>query len=140
MTLLHNMSCGAQATIVHVAAPAQRRCRGLVFRLPPETDRRPARLLSLLGGSPSGRNADAEEELQEKLNEHARKMALPPVALVSDQAKPEDVLAESLLDICTVLAKSSTHVYLRDKEPNLSRIRRGVTVVLQVPPEWSAKP
>ncbi len=139
MTLLHNMSCGASATIVHVAAPAQRRCRGVVFRLPPEIGNyHPARLLSLLGQASSAQNA-AEKELREKLNEHARAMALPPVALVTDQAKPEDVIADGLLDIFTVLAKSSVHVYLRDKEPNLTRIRRGITVVLQLPPEWSAR-
>jgi hypothetical protein len=142
MTLLHNSGGAPRSTIVHVAvdAPAQRRCRALVFRLPSDIDgAHPADLLSLLGHSPTGPNVKPENELRRKLNEHARTMALPTVALVSDQARPKDAIAEGLLDICTVLAKSSAHVYLRDKEPNLLRIRRGITVVLQLPPEWSAK-
>ncbi len=138
MTLLHNSGGAPRSTIVHVAAPAQRRCRGVVFRLPPEIDiAQPADLLSLLGRSPAGPGVRPEKELRKMLNEHAAAMALPPVALASDQARPEDVPAAELLDICAVLAKSSVHVYLRDKEPNLLRIRRGVTVVLHLPPEGS---
>ena len=37
----------------------------------------------------------------------------------------------------TVLAKSSGHVYLRDKQPNLAAIRPGRRVVVIVPPQGS---
>ena len=49
MALLHNSGGAPRSTIVHVASPAQRRCRGLVFRLPPDIDGLdPAGLLTLL--------------------------------------------------------------------------------------------
>ena len=140
MTRLHNMSCAPRATISHTAAREQRRCRGLAFVLPAGIEAgTPVALLSLLGGPRPNRTADAEGELRRKLNEHAQTLALPPVALVADHAGPEDLYADGLLDICTVLAKSSGRVYLRDKEPNLTKIRPGTTVVVQLPPEWRAK-
>jgi hypothetical protein len=36
------------------------------------------------------------------------------------------------LNALTVLSKSSDHVYLRDKEPNLSALRPGRQVILLV--------
>jgi len=40
--------------------------------------------------------------------------------------------------IVTVLAKSSGHVYLRDKQPNLTAIQPGRRVVVLIPPQGSA--
>ena len=67
------------------------------------------------------------------LNGQAARLPLPPAALVAGSAE-EATAVEDLLTVCTVLAKSSDRVYLRDKEPNLSRIAPDRRVVLRLPP------
>jgi hypothetical protein len=59
----------------------------------------------------------------------------PAAALVTDRAEPQDERCADILTIATVLAKSSTHVYLRDKTPNLEKVKPGRRVVLIVPKE-----
>ena len=104
----------------------------LLFRLPPGFRRLgPGALLARLTGRGSSRAPEAEAELRKLLNEHAARLPLPPAALVAGSAEGAAAV-EDLLTICTVLAKSSDRVYLRDKEPNLGRIAPERTIVLRL--------
>jgi hypothetical protein len=130
--LLHNMSAPPRTVIRHKAAGPTG--RALLFRLPPEiSNTGPAGLLALfIGGNWTSDDAAAVAELRRRVNECAARSPLPSAALVADgtdAAEPVD----DLLTICTVLAKSSDRVYLRDKEPNLERIEPGRRVVLRLP-------
>ena len=130
--LLHNMSAPPRTVIQHkAAAPAG---RTLLFRLPPEIPNTgPEGLLAqLTGRSWTGGDAAASAELHRRVNECAVQLALPPAVLVTDAADAAEPV-DDLLAVYAVLAKSSDRVYLRDKEPNLSRITRGRTVVLRLP-------
>ena len=100
----------------------------LLFQLPPAVgNARPAELLAhLTGCQDSGMDGDIEAELRRRVNEHAARLPLPPAALVAG-------LADGAQPVDDLLAKSSDHVYLRDKEPNLARIEPGRRVVLQLP-------
>jgi len=136
--LLHNMSCSARARIQHTSAYRRSSGRGVVFALPKDKDV----LAELMGESGAGQLAltcqeNARSELRRRINAHALTMALPLAAVVAQTAERGDKRSRSLLTIITVLAKSSDHVYLRDKEPNLGRIRPGSRVVLIVPEERS---
>jgi hypothetical protein len=132
--LLHNMSTPPRAVIAHDAPP--RRFRAIAFRVAPELDLDPVALLRRLDGKPwSGKPEEAERELRRRLDEHAAKLPFPAAVLVSDHAAGADDGSGDLLTSCTVLAKSSGRVYLRDKEPNLANIRENRVVVLQIPKE-----
>jgi hypothetical protein len=94
----------------------------------------PEALLAALNHTPPrGNLAEIEAELRRRLNEHARKLPLPAAAAVLGSARPGDPACRHLLSVLTVLAKSSAHVYLRDKEPNLAILRPGRCVVLLLP-------
>ena len=77
---------------------------------------------------PSGREA-----LRARMDAHAKTLLLPAAALATDQGELTDEYCQDLLTIATVLAKSSGHVYLRDKAPNLDRVAPGRRIVLIVP-------
>jgi hypothetical protein len=102
----------------------------MVFALPETTDLRPAVLLDLFGHRASD---DAETALARLLDGHARALLLPACAAVVEQPLAGDAVCHDLLTILAVLAKSSAHVYLRDKEPNLQTLRPGRRVVLILP-------
>jgi hypothetical protein len=115
--------------------------RTLLLQLPPEIRRTgPCGLLARLTGRRWNRTAgEAEAELRRRVNEHAARLLLPlavPVAGSAEKAEPVD----DLLTVYTVLAKSSDRVYLRDKEPNVSRIKPGRAVVLRLPASTEEKP
>ena len=150
--LLHNMSGAPQAQIQH-KSPHRRVCGpGVIFALPenigagPETllrnierqasnlstDKR-SWLLRHVAGQAALTEAEVERDLRERINAHALTLPLPPAALVTDRAENGDERCTDLLSIITVLAKSSGHVYLRDKEPNLAQIRPGRRVILLFP-------
>jgi hypothetical protein len=133
------MSAQPTAVIRHTAGDAFLRGRRLVFALPALAGSLgAASLLALLDGAPWPADQDADAELRRRLNAHALALALPGAAPVLDRAGPGDPACAELLDVLTVLAKSSAHVYLRDKEPNLSAIRRDRRVVLLLPPDGSS--
>ena len=105
-----------------------------------------ARILALLDGSPTEANSrpataptdlEADRQLRERINAHALTLPLPPAAVVTDSCLQGDQVCEDLLSVVTVLAKSSGHVYLRDKQPNLAAIRPGRRVVVLIPPQGS---
>jgi hypothetical protein len=77
----------------------------------------------------------AEDELRRRIQARALELPLPPVAAVTSQAREGDIECTDPLTIMTVLAKSSSHVYLRDKEPSLASIVHGRRIVLIVPKE-----
>ena len=149
--LLHNMSGAPQAQIQH-KSPHRRVCgAGVIFALEnidadPEkllrsverqasnlsTDKR-SWLLRHVAGQAALTEAEVERDLRERINAHALTLPLPPAALVTDRAENGDERCTDLLSIITVLAKSSGHVYLRDKEPNLAQIRPGRRVILLFP-------
>jgi hypothetical protein len=135
--LLHNMSAPPMTTIHHQAGPGQLLGTRRAFALPAiEGPLTPESLLALLDGR--AWPGDAEAELRARLDAHAANLALPACAPVVAQAGPKDAVCTDLLDVLTVLAKSSAHVYLRDKAPNLGALRPGRRVVLLLPPERSA--
>ncbi len=128
--LLHNMSAPPRAVIQHRAAALSGRT--LLFALPREL--RNAGLVAILRRI-SGRrrsHAEAEVELRSLLNEHAERLPFSPAVLVVDSSNAAEKV-DDLLTVCTVLAKSSGRVYLRDKEPNLMRLQEERRVILQFP-------
>jgi len=145
--LLHNMSCAPRSQIQHTSQYRRVNGRGMVFALDPESDSLGKLLgnwgqLALpgiaqrCGGNTLSVPLHLEGELRRRIDAHARALPLPAAALVTDRMEEGDRHCSDLLTIVTVLAKSSGHVYLRDKDPNLSRIQPGRRVVLIVPSEW----
>lgn len=162
--LLHNMSVPPRSQIAHASnvTPALGRRTGYVLILPggnamppvpadasdtfraaaeaAEAQRLPGRLLALLDGHACRDQdvdpAQAAQELRRRINERAMQLPLPPVAAVCDRPWRDDPCVTDLLDVLTVIAKSSATVYLRDREPNLAAIRDGRRVVVILPPNW----
>jgi hypothetical protein len=134
--LLHNMSVPTKTTISW-DAPAHRLFGfGIVVALPESCKAaRASQFLELLEGGKRMTAKAAEAELRGRIQARALELPLPPVAAVTTQARDGDVECNDLLTIMTVLAKSSSRVYLRDKEPNLASIVPGRRLVLIVPKE-----
>jgi hypothetical protein len=131
--LLHNMSVPAKTTIT-LEAPAHRVYgHGVVVWLPRNLRATgPLQLLEALGGK-KARSETPEEALRRLIETRARELPLPPAVAITGQARDGDTECADLITIATVLAKSSSRVYLRDKEPNLSSIVVGRRLVLLVP-------
>jgi hypothetical protein len=132
--LLHNMSVAPRTVITWRATPEQQYCRKLRFHLPAEPALTISGILEQL--APEYRGTEARKELSRRIENHAQEVMLPPAALASSGGE-SDESCERLLTVCTVLAKSSGAVYLRDKEPNLSRLAPGASVILHIPKNWS---
>ena len=134
--LLHNMSAPAQTTI-NWGAPARRLFGfGIVIALPEICNAACAsQLLQLLEGGKRKTAKAAEAELHRRIQARALELPLPPVTAATSQVRDGDIECADLLTIMTVLAKSSSRVYLRDKEPNLVSIVPGRRLVLIVPKE-----
>jgi hypothetical protein len=131
--LLHNMCVPPKTVINHQPGEQRLYGRGLVFTLPDGEPWSLADLLARLDGCFLDLSAEeVEQKLKERLNEAAHGMPLPPAALVTSRRAPNDQDCVGLLNALTVLSKSSDHVYLRDKEPNLSALRPGRQVILLV--------
>ena len=97
-------------------------------------------LLQLLDGKGKTRaKSNAANELRKRLNAHALTLPFPAVSPATELFQLQAPHCEDLLTIMTVLAKSSAHVYLRDKEPILDGIRPGRRVVLMLSPDWRSK-
>jgi hypothetical protein len=127
------MSSAPRTVIAHKAP--RPRLRAIAFRVPgPAAGLDAGSLLRRLDRRAwAGSLEDAERELRRRLNEHAAKLPYPAAVIVCDHAAGAECGPADLLTVCTVLAKSSGQVYLRDKEPNLSGIRKDRVVVLQIP-------
>jgi hypothetical protein len=133
--LLHNMSAPSQTVINHPGVNTGPYAQGLIFSMPPAEDHPSAALLlALLDGTGCELpDWEAEAELRRRINQRAQRLDLPPAAMVTVQRTAEDRECQDLLSILTVLSKSSDHVYLRDKEPNLASLRPGRRVVVTIP-------
>lgn len=134
--LLHNMSAPAKTTIVW-NAPARRLFGyGIVIGLPENCKATNAReLLLLLDGEKRLTEKAAGEELRGRIHDRALELPLPPVGAITAQARDGDSECTDLLTVMTVMAKSSSRVYLRDKDPSLASIVPGRRLVLLVPKE-----
>jgi len=149
VALLHNMSVAPRTVINYKASKRRVYGTGLIFQMPDAIDSlTPAKLLALLDKQPGSkaprrRNPvkltpnEAEAELRARIDAHAQSLRLPPVAAVVPNAVKGDRTESDLLTVVTVLAKSSSHVYLRDKEPNLASITPGRRIILLLPPDRS---
>jgi hypothetical protein len=128
------MSAPSKLMISHTGRPTGWRLGfGLASGNPPRA------LLASIGGDPHGLTTrEVERELATRLNAHAATLALPSAAAVAPAGELGQQVDECLdqLTILTVLAKSSDHVYLRDKEPILPLLDRGRRVVLIMPTGW----
>ena len=126
------MSSPPRSAIQHSAPVSS--SRTALYQLPPQFEEpSPGAILASLDGRPWAEGAKkAETELRRRINEHALKLPLPPAVLATNKAGARESV-EDLLTVCTVLAKSSDRVYLRDKEPNLDRIEFGRRITLRFP-------
>ena len=125
------MSVPPRTTISH-EAPRNHR-RRIAFRLP-EGEFTASDILARLDGTTwAGTSDDADRELRRRLNQHAATLSYPRAVLVAGRLDDAIEFPSDLLTICAVLSKSSARVYLCDKEPNLSNLRGGHTIVLQFP-------
>lgn len=133
--LLHNMSVPTKTTITHKAPAHRVYGYGIVIALPDHlANASSIELLKALGYS-SRSAATADLELRELIEARARALPLAPAVAISAQTRDGDTECADLATIITVLAKSSSRVYLRDKEPNLSSISAGRRLVLLMPEE-----
>jgi hypothetical protein len=145
--LLHNMSVAPQTVITHQGGDRRTYGTGWIYRLPHfQGNLDSARIVALLDGVPTktkGKRVtapidlEADRQLRERINAHALTLSLPPAAVVTDSCLLGDRVCDDLLSVVTVLAKSSGHVYLRDKQPNLAAIQPGRRVVVLIPPQGS---
>jgi hypothetical protein len=134
--LWHNMSAPPKTAISYELDYALRTFRCVLFEAPvPLKDAAPKSLLETLDGKPwAGTERTAASELRRRLNRHASTLPLPPLALlVKSTAYPHEECCDDLLTVLTVFSKSSNRVYLRDKEPHISAMRRSGAVMLYVP-------
>jgi hypothetical protein len=129
------MSVPAKTTITW-SAPAHRVYgHGIVVVLPVNLRAGgPLELLKALGGK-KARKETPDQALRRLIETRARELPLPPAVAVTDRARVGDTECTDLATIVTVLAKSSSRVYLSDKEPNLSSIVAGRRLILLVPGE-----
>ncbi len=134
-TLLHNMSVPPKMTVTRVTWNRRVYGHGVVVALPEEY-RAASRveLLKALGGKKT-RKETLDQALRRLIESRARELPLPPAVALTGQARDGDAECTDLVTIVTVLAKSSSRVYLRDKEPNLSSVVAGRRLVLLVPGE-----
>ncbi len=137
--LLHNMSAPSKSVINHTGRPCGRRLR---FRLSASSTSNDllSDLLHVMGGQSTGlTEAEIRRRLAACIDQHARGLALPPAAAVAPEREHGTTpkVCRDQRDAITVLAKSSEHVYLRDKAPILERLIPGRQVVLILPRTWS---
>jgi hypothetical protein len=136
MPLLHNMSAPSKSTISFEAPKHRVLGKGVIVALPydfPELT--PKHILRLL--RQDTRTKQPEAVLTKLIEDRAKELPLPPVVAITDQARDGDTECEDLLTILTILAKSSSRVYLRNKTPNLQSIASGRRLVLILPKEVS---
>jgi hypothetical protein len=132
--LLHNMSVPTK-TAITFGAPAHRVYgHGVIVALPDGLSTpTPRELLMLLEENPPAKRPDVL--LKRLIEARANELPLPPALAITSQARSGDTNCEDLLTIITILAKSSSRVYLRDKTPNMTSIAAGRRLVLVVPKE-----
>jgi hypothetical protein len=140
---LHNMSSAPNTVIRHQGAVAEG-TRQVVFevtRLGVIASAGYPALTALFAEKPQKRSLRLEKEARGILQQHAKTLPYPAAALVIVDRIAADAADETdFLTICTVLSKSNDRLYLRDKEPNLSRIRLGRRIALLLPSKQAERP
>jgi hypothetical protein len=136
MTWLHNSGWAPRTTIIQLAQPPLEVTNRVLLRLQDGVNTSAEGLLSRLGVASAPENGLACNQLCDLLNERALTLPYPPAAIVSDRATGTECEETDLLTVCTVLAKSSNLLYLRDKEPNLTAIDPSRRVILLIPKNW----
>ncbi|MBU6210444.1 MAG: hypothetical protein KGR22_11095 [Planctomycetes bacterium] len=136
--LLHNMSCGPNATIVHTGTDA---CRRLRFALPggPLTTSKWIESCQRLG-IPCAPTDDGYPLLVARAAQpHPLLARLPAVASVLANAGGDELpgWTDDPDLILAVLARSTAKVFLRDQAPVIATDRFQRTVTLLVPRTWS---
>jgi hypothetical protein len=132
---LRNMSVPAKTTITRSAPASRDYGHGVIIAMPRTLSTAgPLKVLKKLGIKLATKESP-EQALCRLIETRARELPLPPAVAVTDRARYSDEWCMDILTIVTVLAKSSSRVYLRDKEPNLSSVFTGRTFVLLVPRE-----
>lgn len=114
--------------------------QGIVYRLPDSRQGTAAAWLQILDGKRHHVNRQqAEKKLRRRIDQHAATLNLPGAAVVvENEVKENDIACDDLLTALTVISKSADHVYLRDKEPILEKLRPGRSLVLVLPRNWSS--
>ena len=132
---LRNMSVPTKTTVTRVTWNHRVYGHGVIVALP-EKYRAASQveLLKALGGKKT-RKETLDHALRRLIESRARELPLPPAVAITGQARDGDAECTDLVTIVTVLAKYSSRVYLRDKEPNLSSIIAGRRLVLLIPRE-----
>jgi hypothetical protein len=131
------MSVPAKTTITREAPRYRLYGHGVVVALPEKLRAvGPIQLLKALGCK-KAREESSEDALRRLIESWARELPLPSAVAITGQARDGDTECKDLATIVTVLAKSSSRVYLRDKEPNLFSIFAGQRLVLLLP--WEAR-
>jgi hypothetical protein len=132
---LRNMSVPSKTTITRSAPSSRDYGHGVIIALPQNLRAAgPLRLLRALGVK-KAREETPDQALRRLIETRAQELPLPPAVAVTDQARYKDTECTDLATIVTVLAKSSSRVYLKSKEPNLSSVVAGRRLVLLVPVE-----
>jgi hypothetical protein len=132
---LRNMSVPSKTTITRDAPRYRAYGHGVIVALPEDLRTGSSiRLLKALGGK-KARKESTDDALRRLIETQASELPLPAAVAVTGQAREGDTECTDLATIVTVLAKSSSRVYLRDKEPNLSSIANGRRLILLVPRE-----
>ena len=126
--------------IRHRAGPKRNYGRGVVYRLP---DGGPGTATSWLRALDGKRQhvsrRQAEQRLRRRIEKRAAAIDLPGAAVVvEDGTASGDTTCEDLLTALTVISKSADHVYLRDKEPILGKLRPGRSLVVILPRNWKS--
>ena len=129
--LLHNMSVRPRTRVFHPEETLTRSHGvGLVFRFSVDDwGEDPRRLASLLGISVA-READVEETLRQRLDDHVRRMPLPDACLVTEHSVLHDSACASDLTVAAVMSKSSGNIFLKQKQPSLYGIGPPIVLLL----------
>jgi hypothetical protein len=129
--LLHNMSVRPRTRVFHPEETVTRSHGvGLVFRFSVDDwGEDPRRLASLLGISVA-READVEETLRQRLDDHVRQMPLPDACLVTEHSVLHDSACASDLTVAAVMSKSSGNIFLKQKQPSLYGIGPPIVLLL----------
>jgi hypothetical protein len=136
MTWLHNMSAAPRTVIQHAHSDLEL-TYGVLLRLDESVRDTSSRgILARIGIADRLSPRAACARLCTLLNDRALRLPYPPAALVCDRATGREQEVTDLLSVCAVLSKCSGKLYLRDKEPNLSAIRRSRRVILRIPKGW----
>ena len=136
--LLHNMSCGPNATIVHTGTDA---CRRLRFALPggPLTTSKWIESCQRLGIPCAPADGGYALLVARAAQPHPLLARLPAVASVLANAGGDELpgWSDDPDLILAVLARSTGKVFLRDQPPVITTERFQRSVTLLVPRTWS---